>query len=231
YGLADVYKRPSVRAVAAGSDFAAEQLVGDGPATLILVAPESDAERYAPLFTAIVASVVRAAEAKAATAGGPIDPRLLLALDEAGNTFRFPRLASLLATARGNGIQVLAVYHDLSQLERLYGREQARTVVSNARMRMLLPGVGDLETLRYFAELLGRARTEQRNITRARDGHTSTSTGETSVDLAPVHALQQLPTGAAVAQYTNLPPRRVRLRFCFRDRALRSLMDVEEVSA
>jgi type IV secretory pathway TraG/TraD family ATPase VirD4 len=69
------------------------------------------------------------AKHRAAQTSGPINPRLLLALDEAGNVFRYPRLPHLLTTARGNGIQLLLIYHDIAQVEHLYGgREVARTV-------------------------------------------------------------------------------------------------------
>ena len=108
--------------------------------TLCIVTPSGDSDRYAPYFTTIVSAIIHAAETKAAAIEGPLRPRLLLALDEAGNVFRYPRLPHLLTTARGNGIQLFLVYHDLAQIEHLYGgREVARTVVSNAKMRMLLP--------------------------------------------------------------------------------------------
>ena len=153
-----------------------------------------------------------------------LSPRLLLALDEAGNVFRYPRLPHLLTTARGNGIQLLLVYHDLAQVEHLYGgREVARTVVSNAKMRMLLPGVGDLETLRYWSDLMGRARTQTRGETRGADGRRSRSTNEHQDALAPLHQLQQLPDGEAVLLYQNLPPARVRLLPWYADRRFRAL--------
>jgi len=226
YGLADVYSRPSVRATAARSDFTAADLLAGGPATLIVVAPESDADRFAPLLTALIASVVHEAEQQAAFRGGPVSPRLLLALDEAANVFRFPRLPALLTTARGNGIQLLLAYHDLGQLEHVTGsKEIARTVVSNAKLRILLPGVGDLGTLRYFSDLLGRTRVRQDSVTRGAGGSRSTSTSEGHDDLAPLHTLRQLPDGQAIVAYQNLPPMRVRLRFSFADRALRRLAD------
>jgi len=226
YGLADAYSRPSVRASAQRSDFTAADLLGDRPATLLIVAPESESDRFSPLFTALIASVVHEAEQHAAERGGPLEPRLLLALDEAANVFRFPRLPQLLTTARGNGIQLLLIYHDLGQLEHVYGgRPVARTLLSNAKLRMLLPGVGDLDTLRHFSDILGRTRIEQASITRGIDGRRSTSRSEGSEDLAPLHLLQQLPNGAAVLQYQNLPPMRIRLRFCYRDRDLRRLAE------
>ena len=198
-------------------------LVSGKPATLIIVAPESDADRYAPMLTALVAAVIHAAEVEAGARGGPLEPRLLLALDEAGNVFRFPRLANLLTTARGNGIQLMLVYHDLAQLEQVAGRQNSRTVMSNAKLRVLLPGVGDLETLNYFSTMFGRAMVNRTSTTRGAHGQVSRSVGAQAEDLAPLHVLQQLPRGSAVIQYENLPPMRVSMRFSYRDKALRRL--------
>lgn len=223
YGLADTYSRPSVRRSVEQGGFSPGDLFGDTPGTLVIVAPESDVERFAPMFTALIAAVVHEAEQRAAAAGGPINPRLLLALDEAGNVFRYPRIANLLTTARGNGVQLLLVYHDIAQIEQLFGRQVARTVLSNAKMRILLPGQGDLETLRYFSSMLGQARVSRSSITRSHGGQRSTSTGDHSEELAPVHVLRGLPADVAVMQYRNLPGTRVRLRFCFDDRTRRHL--------
>lgn len=223
YGIADAYSRPGVRASARQGDLDVAGLVDGTSSTLVIVAPESDIDRYAPMLTALVAAVIHAAEVVAGARGGPLAPRLLLALDEAGNVFRFPRLANLLTTARGNGIQLMLVYHDLAQLEQVAGRQNARTVLSNAKLRVLLPGVGDLETLSYFTTMLGRAMVARSSTTRGAGGQLSRSVGVQAEDLAPLHVLQQLPRGSAVVQYENLPPMRVRMRFCYRDKALRRL--------
>lgn len=228
YGLADAYSRPAVRVAAARADFHPSMLFDERPATLLIVAPESEVDRLAPLLTALIASVVHEAEARAAAAGGPLEPRLLLALDEAGNVFRFPRLPHLLTTARGNGVQLLLIYHDLAQLEGMLGRSAARTVVSNAKMRMLLPGVGDLETLRYFSEMLGRTTVRRVSTTTGGAGQRSTSVGDSHEELAPLHVLQQLPAGQAVVQYQNLAPMRVRMRPWYADKLLRRLANVRE---
>jgi type IV secretion system protein VirD4 len=223
YGIADAYSRPSVRASARRCDLDVGDLVAGTPSTLVIVAPESDADRYAPMLTALIAAVIHAAEVEAGRRGGPLEPRLLLALDEAGNVFRFPRLANLLTTARGNGIQLLLVYHDLAQLEEVAGRQNARTVMSNAKLRVLLPGVGDLDTLRYFSDMFGRACVQRASTTRGARGQVSRSLGEQSEELAPLHVLQQLPRGGAVIQYENLPPMRVSMRFSYLDKGLRRL--------
>ncbi len=220
-GLADTYSRPGVRATVDAGGFQVDDLF-EQSGTLCIVTPSGEGDRFAPYFTALVSSIIHAAETRAAEAGGPINPRLLMALDEAGNVFRYPRLPHLLTTARGNGIQLLLVYHDIAQVEHLYGgREVARTVLSNAKMRMLLPGVGDLDTLRYWSELIGRTRTQTHGETHGEDGRRSRSRSEHTDALAPLHLLQQLPDGQAVLIYQNLPPARVRLLQWFKNRRYR----------
>jgi type IV secretory pathway TraG/TraD family ATPase VirD4 len=219
-GLADTYSRPGVVAAAERGGVDPAALI-DARGTLCLVTPHGEGDRFAPYFTALVSAVIHEAETRSAAAGEALKPRLLLALDEAGNVFRYPRLPHLLTTARGNGIQLLLVYHDLAQLEHLYaGREVARTVLSNAKLRMLLPGVGDLDTLRYWSELMGRTVVHSHGDSWGADGHRSRSRSEHDDPLAPLHLLQQLPDGKAVLVYENLPPTRIQLRPWFTDRRL-----------
>ncbi|QWC86574.1 type IV secretory system conjugative DNA transfer family protein [Nocardioidaceae bacterium] len=225
FGLADTYNRPGVRQACSRSDLTPADLLGPEPAMLLLVTPQSEVERFTPYFTALLSAIVHEAETRAAHTGGPVNPRLLLALDEAGNVFRYPRLPHLLTTARGNGVQLLLAYHDIAQIEHLYGgRDVARTVLSNAKMRLLLPGVGDIDTLRYFSDLLGHTTVGAVSRQTGPDGRRSSSETDHREALAPVHLLQQLPAGHAVLVYENLPGTRVTLRMWFRDRRLRSLV-------
>ena len=206
------------------SDFAVSDLLAETTATLLLVMPQSEVERFTPYFTALISAIVHEAEQRAARTGGPISPRLLLALDEAGNVFRYPRLPHLLTTARGNGVQLLLAYHDLAQIEHLFGgRDVARTILSNAKLRLLLPGVGDVETLRYFSELLGQTKVSVGSRQTSRDGGRSHTEVDHRESLAPLHLLQQMPAWEALLLYENLPPSRVKLRRWFTDRDLRRL--------
>jgi type IV secretion system protein VirD4 len=222
-GLADTYSRPGVLNAASRAGFDPVKFL-DRNGTLCIVTPNAEGERFAPYFTALLSAVICEAETRAASSRGPLDPRLLLALDEAGNVFRYPRLPHLLTTARGNGIQLLLIYHDLAQVEHLYGgRQVARTVISNAKMRMLLPGVGDLDTLRYWSDLLGQTQRNSQGTTSGSDGRRSRSRSEHTVSLAPLHRLQQLPDGDAVLLYQNSPPARVRLLPWYADPRFRRL--------
>ncbi|MET8298168.1 type IV secretory system conjugative DNA transfer family protein [Streptomyces sp. NPDC005180] len=220
--LARVFADEEVRETCSGSDFTFEEwLTKRG--TICVIASEADADRFAPLISSLIAGAIHAAEALYNSTGKPISPSVGILVDEAGNMLRYPRLPNILTTGRGMGITMLTVWHDLSQLRESLGTQKANTVLSASGLRMLLPGCGDLETLRYFSGLYGRTEVLKTSHGRSR-GELSTNTQATETDLAPVHSLQQLPDFTAIAQYTNLPPIKVKMRLTFRDKDLRKLL-------
>ena len=221
--LGRVYADEEVRASATGTDFTVEQLL-DERGTVCLIAGEADADRFAPLITSIIASIIHGAETRYNDTGKTLDPALGVLVDEAGNMLKYPRLPNILTTGRGMGITLLTIWHDLSQLRERLGNEKANTVMSASGLRMLLPGCGDLETLRYFSGLYGR--TEIRRASHSYGGgQHSISTSIAETDLAPVHALQQMPKFTAIAQYTNQPPIAVKMRLTFKDRDVKAWLD------
>src|SRR5439155_2706145 len=179
------------------------------PSTLYLVAPAEDAERCRPLFSALVATLLRRATARARTQGGVLSPRLLVALDEAANFARIPRLAGYASSGPGQGIQLLLCYHDLAQIEAAYGQEEARTVWNNCRARLLLPGQGDLRTLEVFSRAIG----DETRIYRARQSDSyRTHSIEQRVG-KPLASVDELRRGReAVLVYATAPPARLDLR-------------------
>lgn len=220
--LARVYADEEVRETCAGTDFTVEELL-EKNGTVCLIASEADAERFAPLLTSIIASIIHGAEARYNATAKPLDPALGVLVDEAGNMLRYPRLPNILTTGRGMGIAVLTVWHDLSQLRDRLGTQKANTVLSASQLRMLLPGCGDLETLKYFNGLYGRTETMRTSHGRSR-GEFSTNNTPTDIDLAPVHELQQLEDYTAIAQYSNQRPIKVKMRLTFRDKDLKRLL-------
>jgi type IV secretory pathway TraG/TraD family ATPase VirD4 len=156
-----------------------------------------------------------------ATLAGRLELPLLLCLDEAGNVAPLPNLAEIASTAPSHNIQLVSIFHDLAQARARYGR-QAETVVNSHRARMLLPGVADLETLRYFGGLVGEE--EAPDLTRTvGTGGTTRSTARRRRPLLAPEALRQLPDGHALLLYGRLAPARLRLRLWFEDRHLRRL--------
>ena len=134
-----------------------------------------------------------------------------------------PNLAEIASTAPSHNIQLVSIFHDLAQARSRY-RQQAETVVNSHRARMLLPGVADLETLRYFAGLIGEEEAWDRTHTTGAGG-TSRSVGRRRRPLLAAEALRQLPDGHALLLYGRLPPVQLRLRRWFEDRRLRRMAE------
>lgn len=216
----DAYEDPDVVAATARWDIAPEWLL-DGDRTLYLVATASDQTRLAPLFLALVDEVLRSAfvasAERRALSGSPFcrpdgtpAPRLLLMLDEAANIAPLPDLATLASTAGGEGVQLVTIFQDLSQVRHRYGTEWG-SIASNHVAKVILPGVSDPETLSYFSSVVGEDEVEVTSKTAGGDRTTSTSTQQ----LRPIltqRDLRELTLGEGVCVYGSLPPLRLSLR-------------------
>ncbi len=177
--------------------------------TLYLVAPAEDAERCRPLFTALLGSLLRRATAAARAQGGILQPRLVLALDEAANFARVPRLASYVSTGPGQGIQAVLCFHDLAQLRAAYGQDGAATIWNNCRARLLLPGQADPSTLDIFARALGQETVIYRQKTWGR-GPASSSESRAGRPLQTPDQLRRSPNPILV--FSSARPARLTLR-------------------
>src|SRR6202035_356833 len=180
----------------------------DGSATLYLIGDAKASKLLRPIFLALLSEIVDRAYERATLAGGRLELPLLVCLDEAGNVAPRPTRAKIARPPGSHNIQLVSIFHDLAQARSRYGR-QAETVVNSHRARMLLPGVADLETLRYFAGLVGDE--EARDTTRTTGpGGASRSTSRRRTPLISPEALRQLPEGHALLLYGRLAPVRVR---------------------
>jgi len=219
-GLLRAYRFARVLRSAGSCQISADALL-DEPATLYLIGDAKASRLLRPIFLALLSEVVDRAYERANAAGGRLELPLLLCLDEAGNVAPLPNLAEVASTAPSHNIQLVSIFHDLAQARSRYGR-QAETVVNSHRARMLLPGVADLDTLRYFSDLLGDQDARDTSRTSGAGG-ASRTVGVRRRPLAPPEALRRLPDGEALLLYGRLAPVRLRLRLWFADRHLRRL--------
>jgi type IV secretion system protein VirD4 len=218
--LLRAYRFRRVARSAGSTEITADRLLEE-KATLFLIGDAKSSKLVRPIFLALLGEIVDRAYERATLAGGRLEDPLLLCLDEAGNIAPLPNLAEVASTAPSHNIQLVSIFHDLAQARSRYG-QQAETVINSHRARMLLPGVADLETLRYFASLVGEA--EVREITRTTGaGGTTRSTGWRRRPLVPAEALRRLPDRHALLIYGRIAPVQLRLRVWFKDRALRRL--------
>jgi type IV secretion system protein VirD4 len=183
----------------------------DGIHTIYLCAPAHDQRRLRGYFTALTQQVLSHAFARATRAGKPLDPPLLVVLDEAAHIAPLPELDGLAATCASHGIQLVTVWQDLAQVRARYGA-RAPTVLNNHRAKVFLPGIADPDTLEYASRLIGDELATVPSVTRDPKGARSTTSNPTQRRLLPPEDLRCLRRGDAVLVYGTLPPARVRLR-------------------
>jgi type IV secretion system protein VirD4 len=158
-----------------GGQIDVEELL-DGPNTLYICAPAHDQRRLRGLFSALVKQVLDAAFVRGGGHAGPLDPPLLVVLDEAANIAPLAELDGLAATCAGHGIQLVTVWQDLAQVHARYGA-RAATVINNHRARLFLSGIGDPGTLDFASQLIGDEECFVPTTTRdARGAHSTTIT-------------------------------------------------------
>jgi type IV secretion system protein VirD4 len=182
-----------------------------GPHTLFLCAPAHDQRRLRGYFTALTQQVLTHAFARATRSGRPLDPPLLVVLDEAAHIAPLPELDGLAATCASHGIQLVTVWQDLAQVKARYGA-RAPTVLNNHRAKLFLPGIADPDTLDYASRLIGDEEIALPSVTRDTKGGRSMTSTPGPRRLLPPEELRCLPRGRAVLVYGTLPPVWLQLR-------------------
>jgi len=214
------YADPNVAASAEGCELDFERFLDGGSHTIYLCAPGHEQRRLQALFSTLLQQLMMAAYEKAVGQKAPIDPALLLVVDEAANIAPLSNLDQIASTAASHGVQLISIFQDLSQIAARYGRERANTIVNNHRAKLIGSGISDPATLQYVSGLLGDERVPELSDSRSEHGRTLTRSSAMR-RLAPPNVLRETQPGAMVLIYGHLPPLRIKLRPWFEERALR----------
>jgi type IV secretion system protein VirD4 len=218
------YTDPGVLSSAMSSELQAQYLLDGSNHTAYLCAPAHEQRRLQPLFATLVQEIVAHAYERSARTGKPLDPPLLLVLDECANIAPLRELAALASTGAEQSIQLVSVFQDMAQINAVYGPDRAPTIVSNHRAKVILSGISDTPTLRYVAQLLGDREVRRHATTIDADGRRSTVESLAYRDLAPENLLREMAPGQGILVYGHLPPARIKLRPWFKERRLRRLV-------
>jgi type IV secretion system protein VirD4 len=172
----------------------------------------------------LVGEITSELYARATSTGRPLEPPLLVVLDEAASIAPLADLDVLASTGAGQGLQLVTVVQDLAQMRTRWG-PKAATIVNNHRAKIIGAGVSDTDTLTYVTRLLGDQELPQVSRTANDYGGHSTTEGSTFRALAPAHVIRQSQPGTGVLIYGTLPPAHLRLRPWFGERKLRQLVE------
>lgn len=213
---------PRVLEASSRADYTPAALLDGEPNTLYLCAPAHEQERLRSLFAAMLSELVGVVQERSARSGKPIDPPLLMVLDEAANTAPVPELDVLASTGAGQGIQLVTVFQDFAQVEARWGK-RASTILNNHQAKVFSTGISDPETLRYVSAVVGDGEFRQRSETAAERGRGSSTEGSTYRALTPANVVREARPGTGLLIYGHRPPARIELRPWFADPELRKM--------
>jgi type IV secretion system protein VirD4 len=228
------WQEPGVEMAARAPRIGLDWLLGRGAEgtaanTLYLCADLDDAERLAPVLGGLVDDLMKQAYARVGKSNDPLDPPLLVVIDEAGN-WPMRNLPGRISTCAGLGIQLVLVYQSKAQIDAVYG-PRADVIVSNAITKVIFSGVSDRSSMDYAAALLGAEHVTQRSastdlgglLAAGGPGRRSVSEAPTRAELLPGSAMRQIPPGQALLVHATLPPAHLRGRYWYLDPRLHEL--------
>jgi type IV secretion system protein VirD4 len=161
-GVLAAYRSETALATTVAPDFDPRAFC-DSSATLYICATGRHQAQAAPLVVGLLTDIRAAAYARAA-ANGADRPPVVLALDEVANIAPVPDLPAMVSEGGSQGVVTLACLQDLSQARGRWGTA-AEGFLSLFGTTVVLPGIGDVQTLEALSTLAGEEEVATRSLT------------------------------------------------------------------
>ncbi|MTI33295.1 type IV secretory system conjugative DNA transfer family protein [Xanthovirga aplysinae] len=126
--------------------------------------------------------------------------RSIFCLDEAPTLF-IPNLDNLPATARSNKVSTIVGVQDFSQMEKMYGREQAQVLISNLG-NQFIGMVNDTQTAEKVGKMFGRANVQKTSTSESQSGD-SVSFSRQKEEVVPASYIMGQKLGCFVGKVTE----------------------------
>jgi type IV secretion system protein VirD4 len=201
-------------------DFSA--MIGD-PTALYLSIPLSETKLYQPLLACFTLQMFRTFEQR-----GVLPRGIGCYLDEFGNLGYIPDFERHISTVRYLHVAIIMAVQSASQLVQVYGEHAAQTIMKNANVHLVLPGVG-LDEAKYYSESIGDQTVQtQAQTTSEVDGgvRTSWAQGETRRRLLTPDEIRTLRQGSVLLFPLASAPMIVKARPYYKDRKIAHLANL-----
>ena len=195
-----LYRDPVVALNTASCDFRIHDLMNAAaPVNLYLVISPADIDRMRPLLRLMVDMIVRRVCSKMEFADGSSKAsykhRLLLLLDEFTSLGKLPVMEKALAYIAGYGGKVYLIVQDITQLNGVYGKENA--LMANCHVRIAY-APNTIETAKTLSDMTGKTTVveEKVSLSGSRSGHmknASVNVAETARPLLTPDECMRLP--------------------------------------
>jgi type IV secretion system protein VirD4 len=159
----------------------------NGSNTLYVIVPPDQPQRFAATLGGLIADLVSQAFARSNRTGQPLDPSLLLFIDEAANA-KLRDLPEWASTVAGIGVQLVTVWQSIAQIEENY-KTESQSVLTNHLSKIFFSGISDLTGLHYISDLVGAEHLPSALSTNP----TRSLSTSTQVEFSPIDLLRRLP--------------------------------------
>jgi type IV secretion system protein VirD4 len=147
------YRSPAALKASSEPNFDPLAFVGSSD-TIYIAAAAHEQQLLAPLVVGLLTDIRHAVYGASWQGGRAPWPPVLFLLDECANVAPIPDLPAMLSEAGGQGLQVICVFQDISQVRRRWPRE-ADGFMSLFGAKIILSGVADPKTLEQLSLLCG----------------------------------------------------------------------------
>lgn len=93
--------------------------------------------------------------------------RIRLLFDEFGNIGMLSNMSVNSATVRSRNINITACLQSITQLYQVYGQDASKTILNNLKTKIILPGMSDVDTLKYMSSLCGLQEINTQSVSKA----------------------------------------------------------------
>jgi len=175
----NLFTNPHIYAMTSHSDFN-PKTVGQEKTAVFIILPDEKATYY-PLASLFCSQNYGALVELADSLGGRLPIRTNFILDEFGNFTEIPDFTKQLTVGGGRGCRFNLFLQSFSQLEKVYGKEDAKTIKSNCENWIYLQ-TDDHETLKEVSDKLDKYTTSSYSISASQQRYATGSSSQ-SVNL------------------------------------------------
>lgn len=142
-----------VRATTSKNEVIFEKLCSDSKVALFVITPIDKKDQLRPLFATFFGQLFKVVQEKGRELGKLPRP-LWFKFDEFANLGNIPGFDNFLTVVRGYRVGVTMGIQSISQLDDLYGKDKAKTIVNSCANYIIMPRIG-VDDAKYFSGMLG----------------------------------------------------------------------------
>lgn len=156
---------------------------------IFIIVDDPKLELYAPLLNIITAQQMQYISNRKVT---DKSKSILLFLDEyASLRIEANTVLEALRKYRKRKCRVMIMTQNLADLDILYGHDTTRALLSNLKYKVLLGGLAETESQKYFAELIGYKDTKKHSTSKSSNNVTNTESETQEYVIAPAELDRQ----------------------------------------